>query len=138
MSVPKRHAIREALRIMLDGQTQAGANVYSNRVTAFWREELPSVSIYMRDEESTQRSLSGRSTIRKATLAVEIHAEAKEDLDQVLDEMADEVEGVIDEDPSLSGTVQGCTLQNTEIELSGDATTPIGVLSLTYQITYLK
>lgn len=123
---------------MLDGQTQAGANVYSNRVSAFWRSELPCISIFMRDEESTPKDLSARSYLRRGTVSVEIHAEAKENLDLVLDEIADQVEAAILANPSLSGTVHGCVLQGTEIELAGEPSTPIGVLSLTYQITYQK
>lgn len=138
MSIPKRHQIREALRIMLDGQTDAGSKVYSNRVTAYWRGELPCVSIFMRDEEATPREMAARSYIRKCNISVEIHAEAKENLDLDLDKIADQVETVIQADQSLSGTVQGTILTGTEIELSEQATTPIGVLTLTFQITYIK
>lgn len=138
MSIPKRQQIREAFKAMLLNNTAAGENVYSNRVSAFWRSELPSVSIFMRDEEASPRDMSARSYLRKATLSVEIHAEAKEDLDALLDQIADQVEAIVINDSSLSGTVQGCVLQGTEIELAGEATTPIGVLSLSYQILYQK
>lgn len=138
MSVPKRQQIREALRTMLNGQTNAGANVYSNRVSAFWRSELPCISIFMRDEEATPRDMSAKSYLRRGTVSIEIHAEAKENLDLTLDEIADQVEALIIGNPSLSGTVHGCVLQNTEIELAGEPSTPIGVLSLSYQITYQK
>lgn len=138
MSNPKRHQIREALRIMLDGQTEAGAKVYSNRVSSFWRGELPSVSIFMRDEEATPREMAAKTYVRKGNISVEIHAEAKEDLDLELDKIADQVEAVIQGDQSLTGTVLGSVLTGTEIELSDQATTPIGVLTLNYQITYIK
>lgn len=138
MSVPKRHQIREAVKAMLNGQTAAGDNVYSNRVSAFWREELPCISIFMRDEEATPRNMSNNRYLTKATMAIEIHAEAVEDLDLTLDQLADQVETIIGSDSSLQGNVQGCVLQNTEIELSAEATKPIGVLSLSYQISYQK
>lgn len=138
MSTPRRHQIREALRIMLEGQTDAGDKVYSNRVSSFWRGELPCVSIYMRDEEATPREMAAKSYIRKGNISIEIHAEAKEDLDLKLDQIADQVETVIQADPSLGGNVLGSILTGTEIELSEQATTPIGVLVLSYQITYIK
>ncbi len=140
MSVPKRHKIREALKEMLLNQTDAGSNVYSNRVSSYWRSELPCISIFMRDEELSPRDLSAKTYLRKSTITIEIHAEAKEDLDLALDKIADQVEGIILSDISISGTVQGCIFQGIEIDLaSGDeTTTPIGVLSLNCQITYQK
>lgn len=138
-TIPKRQQIREEVQAMLiAANTSAGANVYSNRVSAFWRSELPSISIFMRDEEATPRDLANKSYVRKASLSFEIHAEAVESLDEQLDKIADEIEAAIVADQSLGGTVLGSTLLSTEIELAGEATTPIGVLTLTYQITYVK
>lgn len=136
MSVPKRHQIREAVKEMLLGQTLAGENVYSNRVSSFWREELPCISAFFRDEEATPRDISGKNYTRKATIAIEIHAEASEDLDLKLDEISEQVEAIIIGDLTLKGTVFGCVYQGADFDFSGDAQKPIGVISLSYQITF--
>ena len=134
----KRQTIREAVTSLLSGNTLCGTNVYSNRVAAYWRTELPSISIFIRNETATKRGLSGNAYIRNAELAIEVHCEATENLDNSLDTIAEQVESILESNDSLNGTVQGLVLQDTEIEIIGDSTTPVGVLTLVYQITYLK
>lgn len=137
-STPKRQLIREAIKAILIDNTDAASNVYTNRVSAFWRSELPSISVYMRDEELTPRDMANKSYIRKGTISIEIHAEANEGLDDSLDAITDQVEALLLNDPGLAGTVSGFIFQNQEFELAGDATTNIGVSTLTMQVTYLK
>ncbi len=140
MPTPKRQLIREATKqLLLDASiTEVGTNIFSNRVSAFWRSELPCISIFIKNEEASPRDLSNKSFIRKATLSFEVHAEAVEDLDNTLDSIADSIETVMNDNPTLNNTISSHILQDTEIELSGEATTPIGVLSINYQITYIK
>lgn len=136
MSAPKRQQIREALRDMLINQTDAGANVYPNRVSAFWKAELPSISIFFREEEGTPRNLSGKDYIRKGQIAVEIHCQVAEGLDDSMDKIADQVEQKIFGDLSLLGKVLGTIYQNSSFEFSGEGRDVIGVTSMTFEITY--
>lgn len=138
MSTPKRQLIREAIKDILIDNTTAGSNVYTNRVSAFWKEELPSISIFMRDEELTPRNTQGKTYIRKATITIQIIAEANEALDNSLDAMADQVEALILADESLQGNVSGLVFQSSEFEIAGDAAKDIGALTLTMQVTYIK
>lgn len=138
MTIPKRQLIREAAKALLIDNTNAGSNVYSNRVSAFWKSEFPCISIFMHDESSAPRNMGGRQSIRTGTLVVQVVDEATENLDDSLDLIADEVESVFESNLSLSGTVQSCVLQNTEMELSSESAKPVGSVTLTYQITYLK
>lgn len=137
-TTPKRQQIREAAKAMLLGHTEAGQNVYSNRVSALWRSDLPSISIYLTDETATPRDLRQSSYVRTGTLVFQILAAATENLDHQLDTIADQIESITGADPSLKGTVQGFLLQSSESELNTEGTTPIGTLSLIYQVTYIK
>jgi hypothetical protein len=138
MSTPKRQQIREAIKTMLLNNTDAGANVYSNRVSAFWKSELPSISIFMRDEALTPREMAKKNYIRKSNVLIEIHAEANEGLDDTLDEINEQVEAILLADTGLMNTVQGLVFTDLEFEVANDASTNIGVLTLTLQITYTK
>lgn len=135
----KRTDIREAVKTMLlAGATVAGENVYSNRVSAFWKSELPSISIFTTEEEATPRDLKNQTYVRTMQLRLEVHAEATEDLDTLLDEAAVEIEDILNADQGLTGTALGSKLTSTSIELAGDASTPVGVLSLNYEIKYIR
>lgn len=134
----KRQEIREAIKTMLLGNTDAGANVYSNRVSAFWKSELPSISIVTTEEEANPRDLGNKTFVRKLRIGIEVHAEATEKLDDVLDDISNQIEALIGADQSLTGTVLGTVMTGTTIELAGEATTPIGVLSISFTTTYIK
>lgn len=136
MPAPKRQLIREALRDMLINQTSAGTNVFPDRVSAFWKSELPSISIFFREEEGAPRNISGKDYIRKARIGIEVHCEVNEGLDSRMDEIADKVEETIFADLSLRGTVYGTIYQGSSFEFSGEGTGLIGVISMTFEITY--
>lgn len=134
----KRQLIRESVKDILLNKTLCISNVYPNRTSAYWRQELPSISIFIRNEAASRRNISSQIYIRNSELVIEIHAEASEDLDDKLDEISQQVEDLLYADESLKGTVQALVLQSTDIEIAAEATTPVGILTLVYQITYLK
>lgn len=137
-----RATIRNELKQMLLGNTQCSSNVFSNRIDAYWKEQLPAISIYTTQESAEKRDVSGRSYIRTMQLSIEITAEIKQDsaksIDDFLDDVADEVEVVISQDQSINGTCLASELIGTEIEMSGEPASPIGVATLNYEIKYIK
>lgn len=134
----KRQQIREALQTMLLNNTDAGANVYANRVSAFWRDELPSISIFTREEQSTPRDVSGRQNIRTLTVSMETRAEANEDLDDTLDTIANQIENIISADQSLTGQALGAQMTGTTMEFEVQGEKQLGLLTLTYTVTYIQ
>lgn len=139
-AVPKRHEIREYIKTMLTNvHDEVGDKVYSNRVTAYFKSELPCISIFTRDEEAKPRNMAASQYIRNMSLVIEIHAASNEDLDLKLDEIAEAIEQTIAADSNFGGLATSTLLQSTEIELSPDTTTTaVGALSLVYSITYIK
>lgn len=140
MPAPKRHQIREYIKTLLtNAHDDVGEKVYSNRVSAYWKSEVPCISIFTRDEEAKPRNMSASQYIRTMSLVVEIHATGNEDLDLTLDEIADVVETKISEDSNFGGLATSTILQATEIELNSETTTTgVGVLSLVYSIQYIN
>jgi hypothetical protein len=71
-------------------------------------------------------------------LRIEFHAEATESLDDVLDDAAVQIEDILNGDQSLQGTCLGSSLLQTSMEIAGDSSTPIGVLTLNYSVRYIR
>ena len=140
MPTPKRHQIREYIKTLLtDCHEDVGSKVYSNRVSAYWKSEVPCISIFTRDEEAKPRTMAAAQYIRVMSLVIEIHATGNESLDLKLDEIADAVEVKISQDSNFGGLATSSLLQSTEIELNTEVTTEaIGSLSLVYSITYIN
>lgn len=137
MPAHKRQTIREAVKNMLLNNTDVGERVYSNRVTAFWSEEVPCISIFTTEESTSPRDISNKRYTRKLNLNIEIRAEASENLDDVLDSLACKVEELIAADLTLQNNVHNTVMTGTDIGFTGEATKLVGVLNLTYELTYL-
>ncbi len=134
-----RAAIRSALKALLvDEDTSAGSNVYSNRETALWKSELPAILIYTSQENATPESFSGRRSIRDLEITIHLKIEATEDIDDDLDAFAGEVEDAIDSDSTVGGTVSGIILKTTEIRIDAEGDKDIGVAVLTYECKYVS
>lgn len=133
----KRTEIRNAVKAMLLNATTCGANVYSNRVSTFWKAELPSISIFTTDEEAQPRDLRAQSYVVNMNLRIEIHAEANEDLDETLDDLSKEVQDLIQANQDLTGTCLGSVYTGAQIELADNGTTQIGVASLNFSVKYI-
>lgn len=131
-----RVAIRAALKALLSGETDAGTNVYTNRESRLWKSELPSIIINTPDEPVNIRALNGGIYNRTLTINVEVKVEASEDVDDTLDALLAEVEQIVADNPSLSGTVQAAIQTNTETRIDSEAEKDIGVGILTFECKY--
>jgi hypothetical protein len=134
----QRQTIREALVTMLSGNTDAGTEVYANRAAIIWREELPLIQIFTRNETATRRSINSQQSIRTLTLSVEVFAEANDNLDDTLDTISKQIEDIIAANPSLSGTANGSLLTDTEINLDSVGEKLVGKLTLTFETKYIE
>lgn len=135
---PKRKQIREAIKGILLGNTDAAQNVYSNRMSAFWREELPSISVYFTDEDKTPRDVQNKKYSRSCLIQIETHVEGNEQIDDSLDRISEQVESALLANQSLNGLVQGLVLQSESFQISEEGTKPTGLAVLTIQVTYSK
>jgi hypothetical protein len=140
----KREQIRKAVLAMLSTQaiddsypTNAGENVFANRVAPLWQTELPAILIYVNNETAVTRAINSRQSIRSLTLAIEARAEANSELDDALDDLATQIENIITADRSLTGTALGAVLTDTEISLEAGEK-DIGKLVLTFQVQYIE
>ncbi len=135
----KKQSIREATVSLLENANIDNINgIYANRTSSFWKDELPCISVFCAEENATPQDLANTKYLRTLNLRIEIHAEATEDLDNLLDQASQTVEELILENQSISGQVLGLTLQSSNMELLADATKPIGVSTLNFELKYIK
>lgn len=128
-----RQLIRDAAVTALTGLTTTTSSVYSGRVHPY--DTLPCLSVYT-TIESVEEGELGTKQMRIVMLRVEARARAASDLDDTLDTVCAEVETALMADQTLGGTCKHLELQQTEIELSGDAEQPVGLAVLDFAVLY--
>lgn len=133
--------IRNKFVELLLGQTDVGDKVFKNRARPFinmtgWVSQLPAMVVYTNDETSQQVDAAPARWERRAIISVEIHAQAGEDTDDLLDHISEQVEtaiGRFDWEPlemrmSLSGT-QMAVRDVGESQITG-------ACAISFEITY--
>jgi hypothetical protein len=81
-----RSNIRAAVKTLLDGETDAGDNVYTNRETGFSQTQLPAIIIQTDEEQA--RPVSGtvsRRSLRTLSLKITVKLEESDSIDDDLD-----------------------------------------------------
>ncbi len=140
----KREEIRKAVLALLNTPvsmvypTDAGANVYANRVAPLWQSELPAILIYVRNETAVRRALNSRQSLRNLNLVIEAYAEANDAVDDQLDDLATQIENIISANPSLTATALGAVLTETEITLDDSGEKLLGKLTLNFEVQYIE
>jgi hypothetical protein len=155
-----RHAIKQFIIDAAIAEIRTGSGltatyrVYANRPTPLWEVELPCVCIYtaMPESGSEPSELESRPSMytRDLKIAVEILAKADGDVDDALDDIAENVEQAIgDNQESLArqlvddaeGTVitdAGIVdLINTDVQLVDDGRKIIGSCKMTFVVPYV-
>lgn len=136
-----RTAIRKKAVELLMGNTGVGASVYVSRVAPFivndWDNQLPAISVYTMDEAGEIHNAAPREYRRTVQLAVEIQGEADEALDDVLDEIARQVELILLRDDTLDGTASDLRYSQTQMVLREQGKTVIGACRIIFDADYL-
>lgn len=136
-----RILIRNKFVELLDGFTDCEDKVYKNRARPFinmtgWVAQLPAMVVYTDNETSVLYNVAPQCYQRKVTVSVEIHANADEDTDDLLDHIAEQVEVLIsrftwesiDMEFNLAGT------QMAVRDLGGERIA--GACAIAFEITY--
>lgn len=140
MSHP-RTAIRAKFLELLMGNTLCGRNVYKNRARPFvdiegWASQLPAMVVYTDTEAVQQYTAAPLTYERRLTVNVEIHAGQDEDTDDLLDDIADQVETLIGRyNWHRDGMMFGLT--STRMQVSDFKNELIvGACAIAFEITY--
>jgi hypothetical protein len=143
-----RKVIRKKVAEILKGKTDAGDRVFPNSAVPSWVEELPVILVYPRAEPASKYSQAPRELERELAIEVEIVAKGpltdedgnepigQKSLEDILDDIAEQVECEMSRDETLGSTVDDSILTNTEFEFDGAGSEPIGSARLTFSATY--
>lgn len=136
-----RKAIREeVVETLKAANTAVGQNVFPSRVRAAWDHdnELPCILVYTRTEPAEIDAESPRSYKRNLRIAVEILAKADDNLDNTLDDIAEQVESALFKDETRGNRCEDTILTDSELELLPDGDTLIGACRITFETPYYK
>ena len=133
----QRKAIRNAVVALLQAGMSIGASkVFESRVVPTHYEELPAVTVYSLSEHNELFSAGAKQMRRTLRLAIEIAVQAVGNVDDALDDLAEEVENIMRANEDLSGTCSDFLPRDVEIDLQPSGEQVIGGLRITYDVTY--
>jgi hypothetical protein len=134
-----RAQIRAAVIAVLTGLETTGARVFSGRTRALGAEHEPTLLVYCTDETSDTDTIGPRSKLLR-TLQVNVEGRAvgsdSGDLEDLLDQIAVEVEPVMVADPTLNGLSKEVTLIASRINLQSPGENYAGEIRMEYRVTY--
>ncbi len=119
--------------------TPAEGRVYSTRSSAqIYPEEMPLIIVSATEEEATPIDKSEFEGGYLRTLKVEVEgvAEALDDVEDTLDELALGIEGAMDGLRITDAESRHLLMAGTEIDIERDGEVPIGSIRVTYEIRY--
>jgi hypothetical protein len=129
-----RHAVATLLR---NASTAVGERVYTTRVDPYRRPELPALAVYTLDEASeVVEGSAPRELKRTLQLAVEAEVAMSRNVDDVLDDLALQIELALHQDETWGGVAEDSHLDSTEIQVLGEQDKQVGVVRMVYQVTY--
>lgn len=121
-------------------ETIAKDNVFGNRSQAVWQENLPTILVYSRSEEITERSVSPRELKRDMRLVIEVvvASDSDDESSDKLDDLMDDIERILSPDDSLNGKVDSIVLDSVEFDFDEEAQQPIASGRLIYKVIYYQ
>lgn len=148
-----RKFIRKKVAEILKDKTDAGPRVFPNSSIPPWVEDLPVILVFQRGEDASKYAEAPRELQRDLDIVIEIYAAGpeidedgnppkdadgneKKTLEDILDDVAEQIEVEMARDDTLQETASESILTNTEFEFEGSGGVPTGTARLTYGVTY--
>ena len=143
MAHPRKLIRKAVVALLVDAGTAAESRVSSSRAAAFKANELPAIAVYIEEDPVDADSVqtAPRELKHDPEVIVECYVRHSDaySVDDAMDDLAEQVEAVFDENRYLNGTVGESALVKTERGRADPPTEPlIGIVRLTYAVTYRK
>lgn len=137
MSHP-RTLVRQAAVQILRAAKVAKENVEPSMVRAARcdADHMPVCGVYILSESADTGETSPREYARTARLVVEVMERCVDELDDLLDQHAWDVEQALLLDPSLGGAVEDCVLVQTDVTILRQGEVPVGSARLEFEVLY--
>jgi hypothetical protein len=132
-----RQLIREQVATTLTGLSTTGSNVFQSRVYPLQESNLPALLIYTKEESSEAIVMgSDRAIDRELTLAVEAYVKNNTNSDDIIDDIAEEIESAIGADSTLNNKAKDVFLVSTDINYVGEGENPVAVATFNFLVNY--
>lgn len=136
-----REQIRDAVVDQLTGLATTNSRVYAGIVRLADAASLPGIWVFTNEDELDEDSeIIGTKEFHNLTLLVEIRAKAVSGVDDVVDDVAEEVQAALYGDPTLGGLIPTAyadiELSSFELELSDDQEKDLALGTLTFIMRY--
>lgn len=138
MMAHARQQLRNFIKSLLIDQTNAGSNVFANRVLPLGKDVTAVCLVYGLNEGAETFSMGDPVTLQR-DFALRVHGQFKgagDTLDDLMDDFAVSVETVLATDRSFSGLAQDSGLTRTTIQHDGQGEESVGTITLDYTIIY--
>jgi hypothetical protein len=138
-----RNTIRErAVAALVDAGTEAGADVFSNRVDPVKADRLPLLSVSMGRERKATQGLMRETPEFRAVATLEVRAFAGgadiANVEDTLETLIDEVQNALLTSATFMATpILHIDAVEVDVEYNGQAAENIGFASITFDIAYL-
>ncbi|AGC43259.1 hypothetical protein MYSTI_01928 [Myxococcus stipitatus DSM 14675] len=131
-----RQRIREAVVATLANRTAAGPRVVKMLSVPHRQSALPALAVYIKtDTIDDTDSTAPRELKRGISLVIQGMVDLSENVDDLLDDLALEVEARMGADDTLGGAVDDCVLSQTELEVLPDGERPVGMFNMEFNVT---
>lgn len=138
-----RQTIRESVVAQLVGtspsfRTLAADRVYETRILPLERQQLPAIAVYAEKETVDPRSKDNAGELqRDLSLVIDGIVEAGLNVDDAIDDLAKQIECAMNIDMTFGvAEVGNSILSSTETDIGVSGAKPIGMVRLTYAVTY--
>lgn len=143
-----RSAIRAAVKAQLVARASLTALVPAERVflsryrDLFAEKQLPAIRIYTHSEETDEDSWTSapREYYRRLDCVIEgairVPSSKSDQLDDMLDDLAWEIEKALGKDDTLNDTASDSNLARTAVEVDTDSEQVVGQITLVFRIDY--
>jgi len=131
-----RKAIREAAAVVLTGLALTGSRVFQSRQRALTDSELPALRLSTVDSQLADLSLSGNGASQfDLTMSIEIVAKVADNLDDLIDDIAEQVEAALKAAPASTWLGGYVGAVSTDPEFDEETNLPTGIARLAVSIT---
>lgn len=134
----QRREIRDKVKdILIAASTVAGDRIYPNRASTNFGKTYPLIRIWMLDESAEPLDVTTSKYKRTLQLVIEGVVQGNGDkVDDLLDQMAFEIESAMKADPALGDTAIESSLVMSEAILDDSGSPPIAKVGLQYEVKY--
>lgn len=132
-----RKQIRDNIITAVTGLTTTGTKVFNHRAYPLGSNKLPGICVYTQDESTVYQSISPpRSVMRTLTVVIEAYVKATSGYDDIIDQIALEVEEAVTADVTRGGLAKDTRVTGFTSEVSADGEQPACVGIIQLQVIY--